>query len=655
MLRPDKGGKHGLSPQYDDPTFKRGKAIYLVESPGGTLRESEPSTIHQLSFAAMNDSSSKPAETRVPKPNDPGPKTHGRDVREPSLNVFGPPIATRGPPVAAHEPPMASRGPPMSDRGPPNTAFGPPISAFGPPIASRRPLPATPDPSLAGSSSRPAFQGPQNRQRGNQQQSSSEQYPPQFARRTNINQDLSQEHLSTLSVAEKVRKGIAMGLANTLPYENTPPGVKLPMENMAVGDMMKRMDKTYHMSPVLSSFHFEGAPNGADMINQELPFDGYAPLARIAAHQNRMQHMQSRIPQLAVASARLRVVTETGNMHRWSPIGLPECAPELVMRVEPSYDHASIQASLQTDGTLGTPSLTSWFGWARRHFGYKKLEIESLTFMHDKEKDRSKKQSLSVAPKKLQPFTNEDTSEGPSTNEDTSGGLSTNGENEVLELDSLQGSITVYELTVVAHGTTQKAHSWTWFEIVKPLLDLEGPAPEGLSPMPNADPPLPIPQDKSHESTKPSKPVKLQDLVRLKVNAYNENAARQLRLGWRFTRNGIPTFVTTPKPQLMQEQGLPPDFFCVEAAPRYSDDKQWWRTVRDQAINDRCQWRAVQDLMSSNVCLANICAKKGAKWVKVRPEAQRSIFGRNSMPDSGSGARRANTARAASGLRNEVQ
>jgi hypothetical protein len=203
----------------------------------------------------MNDSSSKP--------NDPGPKAHGTDSRVPSLPIFGPPIA-----------------------------------AFGPPIATRGHFPAAPEPSFAGTSSRPAFPGLQNSQSGNQQQASKEQYPLQFARRTNVNQDLLQEHLSTLSVGEKVRKGIAMGFANTLPYKNTPPGIKLPMDCMTVGDMMKRVDTAYHMSPALSSFHFEGAPNGADMINKELPFNGYAPVARLAAHQNRMQHMQSIIPQL---------------------------------------------------------------------------------------------------------------------------------------------------------------------------------------------------------------------------------------------------------------------------------------------------------------------------------------------------------------------
>lgn len=136
-------------------------------------------------------------------------------------------------------------------------------------------------------------------------------------------------------------------------------------------------------------------------------------------------------------------------MHRWSPIELSECSPELVMRIEPLYDHASIQASIQANGTLGPPSLTSWLGWARRRFGYRKLELESLIFVHDKEKDMSIKQSLSVAPKKLQPSTNKDTFEGSSTNEDTSGGLSTNDEIDVLELDDLKGSITVYELTVL--------------------------------------------------------------------------------------------------------------------------------------------------------------------------------------------------------------
>jgi hypothetical protein len=214
-------------------------------------------------------------------------------------------MSTLEPPIAAVEPPMAARGPPNTGFGPPNAARGPfpaargpSIAAFGPSIATRGPFTVAPAPSFAGGSSRTAFPGHQNSQGRNQQQASEERYPPKSARRTDINQDLSQEHLSTLSVAEKVRKGIAMGLANTLPYENTPPGTKLPMNCMTVGDMMKRMDTAYHMSPALSSFHFEGAPNGANMINKELPFDGYAPLARLAAHQNRMQHMQSRIPQL---------------------------------------------------------------------------------------------------------------------------------------------------------------------------------------------------------------------------------------------------------------------------------------------------------------------------------------------------------------------
>lgn len=291
MLRPDKEGKRELSPQSDDPNSKRGKAIYLVESPGGTLRESDPSAIHQHSLAAMNDSSSKPSEAKVPQLHDPGPEVYGTDARVPSLSTLEPPIAAFGPLLAA-------RGPSNTAFGPPIAARGPPISAFRPPIATRGPFSAAPAPSFAGSSSRPALPGSQNSQSGNQQQASEEQYPPELARRTSINQDLSQEHLSTLSVAEKVRKGIAMGLANTLPYENTPLGTKLPMNCMTVGDMMKRMDTAYHMSPALSSFHSEGDPNGADMINKELPFDGYAPLARLAAHQNRMQHMQSRIPHL---------------------------------------------------------------------------------------------------------------------------------------------------------------------------------------------------------------------------------------------------------------------------------------------------------------------------------------------------------------------
>lgn len=120
------------------------------------------------------------------------------------------------------------------------------------------------------------------------------------------NHDLSQKHLSTLSVREKLRKGIAMGFANTLAHTNATqdvlqqgsqggPGLQ-PMDAMTISGMMTKMDMHYHMMPELSRLHSKGVSNRkiAEMVNQELINTAPGATGRAEFLRKRSQHIKAR-------------------------------------------------------------------------------------------------------------------------------------------------------------------------------------------------------------------------------------------------------------------------------------------------------------------------------------------------------------------------
>lgn len=87
--------------------------------------------------------------------------------------------------------------------------------------------------------------------------------------------DLSEQHLSTLSVREKLRKGIAMSLANAA---DTVPG------------MMRSMDVQHHVDPKLTSYQFHA--RGTEMVNHELTarvtdaYESTETRGKMAQHRN---------------------------------------------------------------------------------------------------------------------------------------------------------------------------------------------------------------------------------------------------------------------------------------------------------------------------------------------------------------------------------
>ena len=59
MEQQNEKGKHKLSPQADPAVTKKSRPTCFVETPGGSLRETDPSTDHQPSSSAMASPGSK--------------------------------------------------------------------------------------------------------------------------------------------------------------------------------------------------------------------------------------------------------------------------------------------------------------------------------------------------------------------------------------------------------------------------------------------------------------------------------------------------------------------------------------------------------------------------------------------------------------------
>ncbi|KAF4339564.1 hypothetical protein FBEOM_6514 [Fusarium beomiforme] len=457
------------------------------------------------------------------------------------------------------------------------------------------------------------------------------------------NYDLSQEHLSTLSVREKLRKGIAMGFANSLAYTNTTQSTlqqdsraqprQQPTDSMTITGVMNRVDVSHHMIPELSYLHASGVEDGreVEMVNHELVDDTRGATGRAEYYNKRSQHIKDRAVRIRVASERLHVITGTANYHRYFPYPIHDPPSDNLMRVESFPD--------KEDWSLVPPPISSglmaWLEWACRRFGYWKLDLDSLHFKHDMAMN-----------KVLKPVMNLGTHSPVS--EEIADIL------DALKLDSEKGSITLYEADIL-HGNPPQQQRWTWFKVVKPLLDVKGHVPEKYHTTDaTMEPPLTTSWTRSHGTREPDAYAQLGDFARLDLDAVTQEATRQLKLEWRFSQNGIPSFAVTPHPWFMSK--LPPDFLWVENAPSYSADKSWWDHLGEAAINDREHWHYVQALMSGNICLVEAKSKKGGKWAQVPPLPLRTgNTARKPKTNPGVGVRRAKTTRAASALRNEVQ
>lgn len=244
MLRQNKKGKHVLSPQPDLVAAKKSRAIYITESPGGTMRETQPSAVHQFGTSTMNPTDSKPKDVPLPKAED--------DEMVTCASI---------------------------------------LAAM--PIRSAAASASTtlPDPRIA------ITQNPEDTQA-----------PKQGKAVRNPNYDLSQEHLSTLSVREKLRKGIAMSFANNLAYGNATAGTvqsgsqrtpgPVATNSMTVAGIMTSAARQHHMAPELYYHHLKGMPERTEMVEHELTTDAPEYVESTDTRWKKIEHKKARWPEL---------------------------------------------------------------------------------------------------------------------------------------------------------------------------------------------------------------------------------------------------------------------------------------------------------------------------------------------------------------------
>ncbi|KAL3594572.1 hypothetical protein FPOAC2_08886 [Fusarium poae] len=262
------------------------------------------------------------------------------------------------------------------------------------------------------------------------------------------NYDLSEEHLSTLSVREKLRKGIAMGFANNVVRGNATDGMiesnfhrtpcPLPADSMTVARIMKSTARQRHMDSRLYH-HWNGLPQPTEMVNHGLVVEGSEALEPHDAKKERMKHKKDRMPNVIAASQRLQVITGTANFNPFKPnFSFPKLTPGRIMIVEPSEAE-------QREG------LVSWLESACRRFGYRSLEIDSLSFRHDYRHNKLTKLAF-----------------------DDGLWISPNGKySQPTKIDTEEGSITMYEANI-PFGNPPSLQKWIWFKIVKPLITSQG-------------------------------------------------------------------------------------------------------------------------------------------------------------------------------------
>lgn len=222
MSHLDKEAKRMLSPQFDQLNTKRSRSVYIVEeSPGGTMREMDPSARH----------SSVPGSSASGYSDAGGPSTPAPVLESAGFGSFG-------------NETLGSNDPTPKARLFKNNS-------------------ATPRADSSGSGENASLK------------ITDQALPSQPPARLGPGWDLTEEHLKTLTVREKLRKGIAMNFAQSLSLgESLQDGADTErgLESaVTVTGMMQRLDMEKNIDPELSHSHFlRPGPNEVDMVNRAL-------------------------------------------------------------------------------------------------------------------------------------------------------------------------------------------------------------------------------------------------------------------------------------------------------------------------------------------------------------------------------------------------
>ncbi|WAO88016.1 Hypothetical protein NCS54_00534000 [Fusarium falciforme] len=564
MSHLDKEAKRMLSPQLDQLSTKRSRSVYIVEeSPGGTMREMDPTDRH---------------------PPVPGSSASG---------YADAPQAEAGPSTPAPIFESSSSGSSGNDTLGSNDST-PKTKAVNDNSATPRA-----GPSNSGKEASPKIAD----------QALSSQPPTRVA----PNYDLSEEHLKKLTVREKLRKGIAMNFAQSLSLgealrdkANTEGGLE---SAVTITGMMQRLDMEKNMDPELSHSHFlRRGLNEVDMVNRALTNkrpgagepDNYRDL--------RTQHYFSRLPSVVAASERLQAITGSANYHRFEPGPMPGRPFGQIMLVE-DFDPVKDlpQVGKTSDATSGLMAHL-WSGCAK--YGYKKLELDSLVFKQNIRESRLVKRSVPGSE-----WNSPDLDPHTIMSLDAQKGSITMYQSLVALPDGRLQNWTWFRIRKPIVDIDGAVPS-TLVDMHHSVLVFAAPSSQ-IEKTENKDE-----SEKPQAAKKASQVPSLGDFSQLKLTPYTKTPGRQLTLEWKFTKDGLPSFAISPLPNHIRARGFPPDFLWVDCAPYYNGRDSWWKTVRDLAKNDRGHWDFIQQQMASNLCFVEVKSKHGAEWTTVYPESR---------------------------------
>ncbi|KAK5997173.1 hypothetical protein PT974_02526 [Cladobotryum mycophilum] len=266
--------------------------------------------------------------------------------------------------------------------------------------------------------------------------------------------------------------------------------------------------------------------------------------------------------------------------------------------------------------TCSFESLHALLEDACRTHGYRKLELDRLVFL---------RMHFHGAPCQKPLLLSEQDFQLP---------LPWYSRNEML-IDANTGSITIYETDIFDEKGVRT--TWTWVKILKPVLEMHNNAPlppvlavpsihQGLHTYGNDLMESMVWPDKCLSAIYP----KPEDAFHFDLSDHtpDENKKRYTQPGtigiaFRYSKNGVPTFACSERPDRLRAMGFDPEFLSVTDMPAFyeDDDDTWWEFFHQKATKNREMWEAVRKSMAENLCLMRGISKPGTGWVTVGPEA----------------------------------
>ncbi|KFA63796.1 hypothetical protein S40285_01995 [Stachybotrys chlorohalonatus IBT 40285] len=94
-----------------------------------------------------------------------------------------------------------------------------------------------------------------------------------------------------------------------------------------------------------------------------------------------------------------------------------------------------------------------------------------------------------------------------------------------------------------------------------------------------------------------------------------------LRVMYKLSKGGIPSFATSAKPAIKEAIGIE-DFLSVEDIEGLGPGRspgEWWLDFRNKATEDKDCWLRVQGAMADFGCIVEVVCKPGPGWLNVPP------------------------------------